>query len=334
MDEYEPKTEASKKWEGWGTNLKPSYEPIVVARAPLDGTVVQNVLKHGCGAINIDATRIGSESITINRFDDGAKPFGGGAGHPYTSSQSRGRWPANTVLSHHPNCVQRGTKKVKTGIAYEPQPKKMERSIYGSTNTLGRERGYASLDGTETVESWECVKGCPVKMLDEQSGNVRSAGLYPTNYSHTGGYTGNDIGQGIQGPLYNDAGGASRFFYCAKASRAEREAGLHGRDQSDEDARRRMNKHSTVKPLELMRWLVRLVTPPNGTILDPFGGSGTTGVAARMEGVDAVVIDREWDWVDVAKKRVAQAAIDKGEATIEEAEEVGGDVQLGLFSKD
>jgi len=336
--QYKPKTEEAKRWSGWDVAIKPSFEPIVLARRPLDGTVAENVLKYGCGALNIDATRIGTEKVTINRFDDGAKPFGGGAGHPYTSNQSTGRWPANLTFSHHPNCVQRGTKKIKGDGRGELCGKRA-----GGFGDVGAGKGdvtpNAPVYGDEAVEEWDCAQDeignyiCPVALLDEQSGKSLSSGgltlgAAPNNiYGNYGKKLSSSAG-GL-----GDFGGASRFFYCSKASTTEREHGLHGRDETEEDSQERVNQHSTVKPLDLLRWLVRLVTPPNGTILDPFGGSGTTGVAARMEGADAVIIDKDHRWVEVARKRMAQAAIDVGEATVEEAEEVGGDVQLGLFAK-
>ena len=167
-----PATEAARRWQGWGTALKPACEPIVVARKPLIGTVAANVLAHGTGALNIDATRI-----------DGA--------------EGRSRWPANVILDPEAAAV-----------------------------------------------------------LDEQSGS------------------------------------ASRFFYVAKPSKRERGEG---------------NNHPTVKPIKLMRYLVRLVTPPAGTVLDPFCGSGTTGVAAALEGFGFVGCELLSEHVEIAERRIAAA---------------------------
>ena len=162
-------------------------------------------------------------------------------------------------------------------------------------------------------------------MLDEQSGERRSAGLYP---SDRGAGTNTVYGGGIgsrQGRLYEDTGGASRFFYCAKASRSEREAGLEGMEErvggmvsntSGQHITRRdggapgpvANHHPTVKPLALMRWLCKLVTPPNGIILDPFTGSGSTGCAAVQESYRFIGIEREASYCEIARRRIADAA--------------------------
>lgn len=211
-----PVTDAAKQWSGWGTALKPAHEPIVVARKPLDGTVAANVLEHETGAINVDACRVG-------------KPIG--------------RWPANIVLGHSPDCED------------------------------------------------ECAEGCAVAEMDRQSGdrpsqpfreNVAFGSVFPLSKRSAGGYS--------------DTGGASRFFPCfryqAKASKRDRGDG---------------NTHPTVKPVELMRWLVRLVTPPGGLVLDPFTGSGTTGVACVREGFDFVGLELLDSHADIARRRIEAA---------------------------
>lgn len=155
-------------------------------------------------------------------------------------------------------------------------------------------------------------------MLDEQSGESRSLGggdgnamsIYGTDTSAT-------RGNGQVG--FGDTGGASRFFYCAKASRGERNAGLEGFEErtqdGGDDTRGRplpinRNVHPTVKPIALMRWLCRLVTPPGGTVLDPFAGSGSTGCAAVLEGFDFIGIEREAEYVEIARARIAHWACD------------------------
>jgi hypothetical protein len=255
---------------GLGTALKPAHEPVVVARKPLGGTVAANVLEHGTGAINVDGCRIEGEPVTTTR---------------------------NTALGRM------------NDDGWQPTPGKYE------TPAGGRWPANVLLD-PEAAE-----------LLDAQTGNVRSAGDYPTTYSNSEGY-GGGIGR-VQGPLYNDSGGASRFFYCAKSSRAERNAGLDGFEErlpdnaidrasqrnGEESAAGRgsltrpmANVHPTVKPIALMRWLVRLVTPPGGTVLDPFTGSGTTGIAAVLEGFDFIGIEREPEYVAIARARIAHWA--------------------------
>jgi len=199
-----PSTEAAKKWQGWGTALKPAVEPIVLARKPLIGTVAANVLTHGTGALNIDASRIGTDGGTYKASKpEGASNgiYGEGInGKVDIGALDAGRWPANILLDEE-----------------------------------------------------------AAALLDEQSG------------------------------------GASRFFYVAKAGRAERNFGL-GR-----------NIHPTVKPVDLMRYLIRLVTPKGGTVLDPFMGSGTTAVAAIQEGANWIGCEREQEYVAIIEARIAAA---------------------------
>ena len=200
-------TDEARKWEGWGTALKPAYEPAILARKPLSGTVARCVLEHGTGAINIDASRV-----------------------------ERGRFPANVVISEH--------------VAHE-------------------------------------------------------------------------------------LGERARYFYTPKASKAEREAGLEGFEKrrtgvlqatangsmktvaGNERTTRRANTHPTVKPIALMRYLVRMVTPPSGTVLDPFAGSGSTLCAAALEGFDHIGVEREEEYVTIARARVAHWTAERERETME-----------------
>lgn len=235
-----PSTEAAKKWQGWGTALKPAVEPIVLARKPLIGTVAENVLTHGTGALNIDASRIG----TRDKDESGWAKTGSKAsenvalGNQYDrepiSEIGLGRWPANILLDEE-----------------------------------------------------------AAAMLDEQSGEA--GGGFGRRGKLNGGATkwGFDgVGQEVG---YGDTGGASRFFYVAKASRSERNKGLE------------RNIHPTVKPVQLMRYLIRLVVPKGGVVLDPFLGSGTTAVAAIEEGVEWIGCERDPEYVEIIKARVAAA---------------------------
>ena len=218
-----PATDAAKRWDGYGTALKPALEPALLVRRPLDGTYADNATRWGVGGLNIDAARV------------------------------NGRWPANVMLGHNEDCGE------------------------------------------------DCTPGCAVSMLDEQSGTE---------------------------------GGASRFFYTAKPSRSEREAGLDGlpvwtshevtnRDPNSAGAKHARsgktaqgeirNHHPTVKPCDLMRHLVQLVTPPategrRPLILDPFMGSGTTGMAAAGLGLDFIGIDLDPAHVQIARARIEWAA--------------------------
>jgi hypothetical protein len=226
-------TDAARQWSGWGTALKPAWEPIIVARKPLVGTVAENVLTHGTGGINVDGCRVGTEE----RFNpptrkDATPSMGSFSMCDWQGSVVNGRWPANLIH-----------------------------------------------DGSEDIESL--------------------------------------------------AGSAARFFYCAKASKADRDEGLEGfalRSASEccEDREPgsagldnpragagrtsgARNIHPTVKPTSLMRYLCRLVTPPNGIILDPFMGSGSTGKGAMLEGFRFIGIEREAEYLEIARARIDAA---------------------------
>lgn len=259
--ETAPATDAARQWDGWGTALKPASEPIVVARKPLSGTVAQTVLQHGTGALNIDASRVGTDGGTRGAgvgpqgdvYGDG---LNGAFGKPVPGL---GRWPANVVLSH-----------------------------------------AATPDGADLCAEG-CVPGCPVADLDAQSGHL-PAGGYPgkRNADKFRDAYGDFAGQQNLVARRSDAGGASRFFptfrYQAKAPARER-------------PRFGDVAHPTVKPLALMRWLVTLVTPPGGTVLDPFAGSGTTVEAALAEGFSCIAIEREADYLPLIAERVTRAGV-------------------------
>jgi site-specific DNA-methyltransferase (adenine-specific) len=216
-----PATPAARKWAGWGTALKPALEPITVARKPLIGTVAENVLAHGTGALNVDGCRVGNE-VRYNA------PAGNKAGGNSLNMSAVG----------------------------------MPQDAKGST----------------------------------------AAGRWPANLIHDG-------SEEVVG-LLNDA---ARFFYCAKASAKDRDEGVAGvagvgalRDNGRQ-SRPRKNTHPTVKPTDLMRYLCRLVTPPGGTVLDPFMGSGSTGKAAMLEGFDFIGIERDAEYVKIAEARIGAA---------------------------
>lgn len=240
-------TDAAREWQGWGTVLKPAFEPVVVARKPLEGTVAANVLTHGVGALNIDATRVGDEVRTA-AFTSLAPAHGNRLGAPGTQEARRGtqgdpktytgRWPANVVLD----------------------------------------------------ESQAAA-------LDEQSGTKMSRGHTPARRGGAArdaiyglGHAGQEI---VTEAHAEETGGASRFFYVAKAPKSERPV-VDG------------VAHPTVKPLALMRWLIRLVTPPEGVILEPFAGSGTTIEAAILEDKRVIGIEREADYWPLIRYRIAR----------------------------
>ena len=266
-------TDQAKQYEGWGTALKPALEPITVARKPLsEKTVAQNVLKWGTGGINIDGCRV--------ELNGDKKTSGGCKGNTD---------PVNINLTVNPK----------------------------ENNSIGRFPANLIHDGSEEVEA---------VFPDTKSGKDKT----DTPTSSNSGFT----GHGMRGPHCNhgDSGSASRFFYCAKTSKKERNAGCdnlsnkqtwasqdkrenNSFDVFESDGRPKTlnkNNHPTVKPIALMRYLCRLITPKNGIILDPFMGSGTTGIAAELEGFDFVGIELEEESFEIAKLRINNAS-QKGE---------------------
>ncbi len=292
-----PATDEAARWQGWGTALKPAHEPIVVARKPLVGTVAANVSEHGVGGLNIDGCRIGTDpGYTYpngpqgNTFTVGAGPDGSRSDP--VESNSAGRWPANVVLDEEAAAL-----------------------LDQQTGDVGG--GYGSTRGASDSE-WNS-----------------------TDRTKSPGQTIRGDGRVVG---FGDSGGASRFFYVSKAGREERNAGLNGMEERPTVTaagsadrcrlcgRQRVNMpgseclcdepewekrathtaaanhHPTVKPLDLMRWLVRLVTPPDGLILDPFTGSGSTGIAAGLEGFRFVGIEQDPEYAAIAEARMAHWA--------------------------
>jgi len=313
-----PATDAARQWDGWGTALKPAWEPIVLARKPLIGTVAANVLAHGTGAINVDGCRIGTEGGTTRSHQsefqhDGESgkvhaTRGYRTGHDIVPVDS-GRWPANVILTHTPECREVGTRNVQGAPHLGQKNPDLTKQYTGGTFGGGRvtpSGGYADPDGTETVAAWDCAPDCPVRMLDEQGG-ARRLGR-PDYVRSERDFSGWEKRGSLHSPTslqYKEVtSGVSRFLYCAKASRRERDYGLeempaaHGVDRG-----KARNDHPTVKPVAVMRWLVRLVTPPGGTVLDPFMGSGTTKLACMAERFDFTGIDLDAHYCDIAEHR-------------------------------
>lgn len=300
-----PSTPEAKQWQGWGTALKPASEHWILVRKPTsEKTVAANVLKHGVGGINIDASRI-SAGADLKPVFSGAKvdkqaEFGEGTvygnSEKYESYVSPlGRFPANLVLSHNPDCVEVGVKKVK-GTAPSGPNHGRAASLFNAGQG-NNQITYASKDGTETVTAFECTPGCAVAALDAQSGILKSGALLAHhNRAKNSLYGGNSL---LESKTINtsvtetNSGGASRFFYCAKASKKDK-----GAD----------NTHPTVKSSTLMSYLIKLITPPGGVVLDPFMGSGSTGVSARKDGFTFVGIEKEDEYFAIAKARIESAA--------------------------
>lgn len=267
-----PATPEAEKWDGWGTALKPAHEPIAVGMKPLDKNFVNNALAHDVSGINIDASRVGTsggvEKVNIEK--DSASHDGKGFGCDGELQElDKGRWPANLILTHHPECEMIGYKTIKEnkkaeigGTARQP--------LANWTGIDGGSRDGAKLNyGEETIEDWNCHDDCPIKIMDEQS---ESAG---------------------------NVSGASRFFYTAKPSSLEGNVGLKIVEAQE-------NIHPTKKPVDLMRYLVQMFsTPDGGVVYDPFSGSGATLIACKI--LDRPYIGSEMDpeYYAICKQRLS-----------------------------
>ena len=308
-------TELSKKWSGYGTTLKPAYEPIIVARKPIEKSVVENVLKYGCGAINIDECRVGNEIIkggTTPDFKDVAKKQKeiSGVGcllfgqvenaERIELKDHEGRFPSNVILTY------------------------------------------------DETDFDEVCGGMPTS--DRPNGNITKN--YKINNQIYGNY-----GYCNTFNAYQDSGSASRYFYCAKASKKDRDEGLDMFEEkqttdgciraNSETARMfgansisKKNIHPTVKPIDLMQYLVRMFTPKGGAILEPFAGSGSTGKATMFENRERnanytiTMIEITHEYIPIIKAR-CDYAINKykydDEKALRERKEKG---ELNIFDFD
>jgi hypothetical protein len=334
-------TPLAQQWEGWGTALKPACEDWWLVRKPLEGTVAANVAAHGTGALNIDGCRIDTTDA-IEPFGTPRKSVGGLLNKTEIrdaawSQNPSGRWPANVTLSHNDDCERVGTRSVKSGVA-GAEGRGFRSEYVGGEAKEWAQRVPATFngpDGLETVEAWRCTPGCAAALLDEQSGKLKSGLLSLKHRGHAARLGTNTYGvdagseQAFPREWGGDAGGASRFFYCAKPSRSERDLGCDslpaatggeatgrvdgsaGTNSPRAGAGRTggaRNVHPTVKAVNLMRWLCRLVTPPGGIVLDPFMGSGSTGLACQREALRFIGIERDPAYFDIAKARLGQGA--------------------------
>lgn len=301
-------TEEGKKWDGWGTALKPSFEPIIVARKPCEGGVTDNVLKYGVGGVNIDECRVENTTEDLGR-NNHVKSYGGvtinESNTPALDQRGRieGRFPANTILTY------------------------------------------------DDTDFEEVCGGFPD---GKKNGSI--AKQYKRNNLVYGEY-----GECKTFEAYDDSGSAARYFYCAKASKRDRDEGLdnmdfkirgmsnqalaeieRGNDEFDGGSAntiglnrvvKRRNIHPTVKPTDLMQYLVRLVTPNGGTVLDPFNGSGSTGKAVMCENKDRnkgykyIGIELSEEYLEISKARIEFASGEEHEPE----SVIDGEYQISIF---
>lgn len=278
---YEIK-KATNEWQGWGTALKPSFEPIIVARKPFKGSLVDNVIEYGVGGINIDECRVGNEKLINKGMSSlGVMHDDNWISNKEVISEVNGRFPANTILTY------------------------------------------------DETDFDEVCGGFPIS---------KSKGAFPKKINGKSNITFRSNEEREKRIELNDSGSASRYFYCAKASKKDRDEGLDtfieekvndGRQTPIDNAFQRgetlrKNTHPTVKPTELMQYLVRLVTPNNGTVLDPFNGSGSTGKAVMYENKERnknykyIGIELTEEYLPIAQARIEHISKDVNEELVKE----------------
>lgn len=411
-----PATPDAARWSGWGTALKPAYEPIVLARKPLDGTVAQTVQRWGAGAINVDGCRVETDdNLNGGAYSKERQPSTSEwAGiHKSTGTeyvQPLGRWPANLILDEAAGAMLDEPARFFKDATFDTEELIIHRAkamVWGwnpdlastvdDSSTLPRAfvdsalndvATWAALGVTLSVE-WtgpttgvtpkesrrivevatatilSIAQGCSLEWLRgrrfqssslvehaERSAQTDITRITVSRWKSNGSVdpvtfsiTPKTSEPGAPGSVSGD-----RFIYCPKASRSEREAGLRhlpprvvdplreddaaARDNPRTGAGRsgegRRNHHATVKPIELMRWLVRLICPPGGIVLEPFAGSGTTPAACALEGVDCIAMEIDAEYVAIARARVAHAVQQREEelaAKIEASRQM--DLDLG-----
>lgn len=298
-------TNSAKQWSGFGTALKPAAEFWILARKPLEGTVTANVLKYGTGALNIDGCRVGDNPGYRYSADRNGTTFHGEQGARVRQTalkkgsevidSAKGRWPPNLLLTHGAECRHDGVRSVRGDKRGDPGGTRPG-GFVATGASKGSSAPCAHVYSDETIPVWDCAPDCPIGELERQ---------------HRG---------------------ASRFFstfrYQPKPSRSERDAGLGswvpmsggeatGREDGSDGLKNpragagrnggARNPHPTVKSVDLMRWLVRLIAPPGGLVLDPFAGSGSTGIACVHEGMEFIGCEVDPEYAKLAQARIAYA---------------------------
>ncbi len=291
-----PATDAARQWQGWGTSLKPAFEPVILARKPLAAsTVAANVLEFGTGALNIDGCRVGPDVNTVrskgkNPTKSSAFPHSDDALVPrltHAGSETGGRWPANLILQDCDEVLS----------AFPQAPGQMAKASTSNTQRAGQNTYGVMKRGSNGAEP---------------RADAGSAARFFKQVQHD----------------QDDIETAQRLYYCAKASRKDRNAGLtdpgpqfqHGCTlRKVENTATKGNNHPTVKPTDLLAYLCRLVTPPGGVVLDPFMGSGSTGKAAIREGFRFIGCEISQEYMAIAQARI-RAEIEKRQSAPMEAQ--------------
>lgn len=331
-----PASDLAREWDGYGTALKPATEFWWLARKPCEGSFAANAEAYGVAGLWVDGARVGiapQDRAVVDQRSGGQCDANDWQGPSVArdigerfASHAAGRWPPNVVFSHAPGCVRRGEQRVvNRGL---PAGRRIAADgAFGLGGDGQQNAAHGDADGLETVEAWECVDGCPVNALAEQSGESMSPVSVTQGKRSTGAVPmGSDALREVAG--YADKGTAARFFpqfapdfqYVAKAPRNEREVGLRGVlpcvkcggmdtekhvNERGDEVRCIRNDNPCVKPIALMEWLCTLTrTPDGGTVLDPFAGSGTTLIAALRLGRPFIGMEQDPAACGVARARL------------------------------
>ena len=350
LDKGEPITKEAIQWNGWGTGLKPAHEPILLARKPInERNIAMNVLKWETGGINVDGCRIShlneedlkqssrpnwkSHNLKSTSKVHHAGAMTGGIKYMHVEPHIKGRFPSKLILE----CCCEDDELVEVNDPTHPGKCK---NITNPNSIFGIGTGEINKDRVISEKGKKCLihtnPECVCRMLDEQSGVISASKRENVeNVEYNANQAINFYGKFTKMRGYYGNGGASRFFYQAKASQAERwfyctickqaypmkERDVHIHNAPEKTKYQHLEFHPTQKPEKLISYLVRLVTPPKGTVLDPFMGTGATLVAAEREGFNSVGIDSSFEYCRIAEQRLKNEAeqlrIDREQSMIE-----------------
>jgi site-specific DNA-methyltransferase (adenine-specific) len=374
-----PATEEAKRFEGYGHALRPSFEPILMAVKPLEGTIAESVIQHGVGALNVKGCRLGTAGGTRKVDPERYRTIGvalegsadGSLNGGTKEALQAGRWPPNVALTHHPECVEVGTKRIKNmggdiSLVAGNSPRKTK-AVYGEFGTRGGPwKKHGDESGFETVPVFDCHPDCPVRQLDEQAGDRPSTLTGRADPDSTHDNPGDNGGAssfgGGNSHVYADRGGPSRFMYTSKVSPAEREFGCESlplksasdcvdRDEGTVGIENGMagagrtggyrNHHKTLKPISLCKWLATLILPPprrdgvSRKLLVIYAGAGSEVIGGFRAGWDEILgIEREAEYIAIAHTRIArwsQVPLSMDEGEAVREAEKPDELQVSLF---
>jgi hypothetical protein len=342
IDITAPASEPAKQWAGYGQALRPGWEPILLACKPFDGNIAKTILAHDCGGLNITGCRIGlsggTRKVDPEKYKTSGNSLSGSVDGSLNGGTKQaikaGRWPCDVVLTHDERCVPVGTRDVKAATSVKHNGVANNGALEGmhglGTYPPGTADAGYGVDGFETVETWACVPECPIRLLDDASGQHPStlAGRGDPSASHenAGDNHGASTFGGGNSRVYADTGGVSRYYFSGKVASNEREYGCeHLPIRSAADCTKRSKKatrgpqagagrmdgyrnfHPTLKPIGLTRWLANLIRPPSkeALLVVPWAGSGSEMIGALLAGWPRVIgIEMNAEFVEIANCRI------------------------------